>query len=462
MPLNELQLRRIYLLRALEQLDEQRILFDDSYFKNVNPKPAKSEDALLSQLFEGMEQRLNTSQDLQLSNYYLPRSHAPLLLSLCCLLGLSSNYLGSGTRIDLLANPLVMLLLWNLGIFVLLIVRVLMKRPALTTQIPTMAAQLLHKLVSLSHLSDTVRLLHRARLAMRLRVHTTYPLLTNAKITCLLHSGAACLVLGVLAGLYLRGLAQGYTFYWDSTFLPDEASRLALLKILLAPVLLLLNTIFGLAEPQLSGANGAYWIHILSATATLYVLIPRLFLALYWYVQARRLARNMTFRRDAYLLDLLARKNSLEARLTLVGYSFKLNEDRRRCLLDAARLIWGQQTDLLAYQDIQWGEDLLAFQLSPDHKNVIFVCFNASQTPEEEVHTNFAKSLTRALIGFESPVQVLMVLDVQRLSADRTPHRQKAWQQVLGMTHLFWVDLAQDAKTVAAQLADALEQGTPS
>jgi hypothetical protein len=99
-----------------------------------------------------------------------------------------------------------------------------------------------------------------------------------------MHTAAAALALGLIAGLYLRGLVMDYRAGWQSTFL-DAGAVQALLGVVLAPAAWLT----GVAVPEVAplrlapgaaaSASAAPWIHLLAATLMLTVVLPRLLLA---------------------------------------------------------------------------------------------------------------------------------------------------------------------------------------
>ncbi|GMW07430.1 MAG: hypothetical protein AMXMBFR8_22260 [Nevskiales bacterium] len=115
-----------------------------------------------------------------------------------------------------------------------------------------------------------------------------------------LHVAAAGLALGLLAGLYLRGVVLRFEAGWESTFL-GPGQVLALLKILYGPV----AAAAGLALPwtveavaalrwtATGGGDAAPWIHLIALCLVVYVIVPRLALAAVESLAARRLRRTV-------------------------------------------------------------------------------------------------------------------------------------------------------------------------
>ncbi len=119
--------------------------------------------------------------------------------------------------------------------------------------------------------------------------------LQAARVALVLHTAAAALGAGLVAGLYLRGLVLDYRAGWQSTFL-DAAAVQQVLGQLLAPA----SHLTGVAVPDVAPlrigpdgdatASAAPWIHLYATTLALAVLLPRGLLALWAGWRARRLS----------------------------------------------------------------------------------------------------------------------------------------------------------------------------
>jgi len=283
--------------------------------------------------------------------------------------------------------------------------------------------------------------------------------LVVARMTYRIHACAAAMIVGALGGLYLRGLARAYTFHWQSTFVPDEA-REEVLRWAFAPVLWL----SGNTVPPLEGANGAQWIHILALTALIYAVLPRLLLVVFWRLRAARLAKRVTVDvSDAFFRQLLARRTTLERYLSLVGYSYRLQEEREEKLLASARVLWGERTRHHQTVKLEWGTEVDLPELQDGLQHLLWVCFNGAQTPEEEVHTPFAKVLASLRHHTEATIQVTVIVDHGGVDDAIKPRRHDAWAEVLragGVSHFCWTDLRQDVKIIVDDLAQSANKGS--
>ena len=111
-----------------------------------------------------------------------------------------------------------------------------------------------------------------------------------------LHVAAAGVALGLLAGLYLRGIVLRYEAGWDSTFL-GARQVLGLLAVLYGPVAAwagigiprTVEAVAALRWTDAGGGDAAPWIHLIALCLALYVILPRLVLAAIDSIAARRI-----------------------------------------------------------------------------------------------------------------------------------------------------------------------------
>ncbi|MBP6708311.1 MAG: hypothetical protein KA223_04075, partial [Candidatus Accumulibacter sp.] len=137
--------------------------------------------------------------------------------------GLAIDRIGDAQRINVLAPPVLGLLAWNLAVYALLALAALLRYSGRTP-----AAPFRRSLVRLAGA--------RLKLPGGGEPGSAIPQLASdwtrlagplyaARAARILHLAAATLALGVLAGLYLRGIAFEYRASWESTFLDAEQVR---------------------------------------------------------------------------------------------------------------------------------------------------------------------------------------------------------------------------------------------
>ena len=155
-------------------------------------------------------------------------------------LGVLADSIGSGQRINLLAPPLWAVLAWNAVVYLLLLGHALARsfmRPARGGALLRLTERALRLGRRLPGAADKRAVASGSGPALQAFAAQWWRVsapLSAARAATLLHAAAAALALGLIAGLYLRGLALDYRVGWESTFLSAGAAHAAV-TTLLAP-----------------------------------------------------------------------------------------------------------------------------------------------------------------------------------------------------------------------------------
>ena len=274
----------------------------------------------------------------------LAKIPAPWTVPACVaalLLGLATNLLGPANQIHVVRNPVFILIGWNLLVYLALFVLFLRGKAKsaeaarfLRRQYSFERSQPLPSLQSrlaqhpskvpwaVKYLLPSVwQFLYRMifgaheqkRLARVIRRFTQHWLslagaLVVGRWRRLLHLGSVFLATGAVAGMYFRGLFQGYRVVWDSTFIVDESAVAGLIHVLFAPSLWL-SDVFGLGlrntisisrllTPAADHADG--WIHLFAVSVVIAIVLPRLALAAWQSIRLNRLSKNIAIPLDHY------------------------------------------------------------------------------------------------------------------------------------------------------------------
>ena len=165
-------------------------------------------------------------------------------------LGVAVDRIGGAQRINLLAPPVFALLVWNLAVYVVLAVGFVTyygnaRNPGLArTLVMRVASRMrIGHGGSSSARGDASEIIGASVAGLTtdwLRLAAPLYTMRAARI---LHFAAAALALGVITGLYVRGLAFEYRATWESTFL-DATKVQWLLAKLLAPGSMISNIAF--------------------------------------------------------------------------------------------------------------------------------------------------------------------------------------------------------------------------
>jgi hypothetical protein len=397
-----------------------------------------------------LEKIAGRRHNIDFSTYYMAfdfkLGKSGLLLLVSFLIGLGSNYLGSGPRVNILLNPLMILLAWNFAIYLVLLFKGTIFRkytlpPAnMAFQLVTFGRVIKNKFNLLfPKKSKKAPLLRNARIYFIKLWLQQANALSAARLSFILHGMAIALTCGVVTGLYLRGLFQEYQFAWFSTF--DKSIVMSLGKVIFAPVLFLI-------QGNMPKENmGAAWIHLFAASAVLYILLPRFFLLFQTKLKIKKLTRSVE-------LDLTLpyfNKWRLDpVNLDLYSYSYSLDDKNLLLLNEALERVYGHQ-DKLIVENIQWGGDLLK---SLNQERIPVFCFNAAQTPENEIHGEF---LNRILHRLNS---CIVIVDYSRLTKQQQNSRFLLWKNLLedfvGLNRFFWTNLETASSENDPELAAAL------
>jgi hypothetical protein len=356
-----------------------------------------------------------------------------LALVLGFLLGLLVDSLGGRNLVDLLAPPVWAVIVWNLLVYAGLAVNALRPAGTLPPVLRRWALRLARGAVGGSAPLKAAAL-DWARLSTPLAL---------TRLALLLHLAAAALALGLIAGLYLRGLVFDIRAGWQSTFLGAGAVQ-AWLSALLAPAVALT----GIAVPDAAAvealritpgtpatASAAPWIHLYAAMLVVTVVLPRLVLALFAAGRAGRLSRRFTLPLDTpYFQQLLRRQRGGVALVRVLPHGAAPAPQSALGLRALLASVLGDDVQLQMSKVTAHGdEDTL--QAPPAGAgaapSLCVALVDLGATPEAEAHGRFVQALRAATPA----APLLLVADEaafrRRFGAmpERLAQRRAAWQQ---------------------------------
>jgi hypothetical protein len=363
----------------------------------------------------------------------------PVAVLLAFLAGLATDALSADRQVNLLAAPMLGLIGWNLAVYLTMLARGIAAASGRGAAAPGPIAR---------------AMLRAGRLAGSLSPPAPADL---ARAAAVLHAASAAFAVGMLAGLYLRGLAFEYRAGWESTFLDASAVRL-LLGLVLGPA----SALSGIALPDAQalgslrfgagpGESAARWIHLYAITVALLVILPRFLLAVRGARLARRLGAAALHARAAEAPDdgpgripsddaplpRVAADADGSIRVQALPYSFTPPEASRRGLeaLLAVELGPGVALGLAPSTSPDRAETEGAAGLLDPRARLVLALFPMSATPEPQTHAAFAADLKRRLPpGAELRVLVDETAFLERfgMATQRAGQRRAAWRAVFG------------------------------
>jgi len=405
-------------------------------------------------------------------------SIAVLVLGL--LTGLVLSVTDSRVRIEILAFPLLGLVLWNLAVYLLLALATLRGRGGRRATVAGIGGVAWLARWGWRRAAALIRqasFYHRP-LAAALRRYSdewwplAQPLLVQQGKR-VFHLAAAAAAVGLVGGLYVRGIALEYRAGWESTFLGPAQVR-SLLHWLYGPAAAVSGIALPVTDAQVDalhwrggtgGGPAAPWIHLVAITAVLFVVLPRLALAAWASLVLASASRNAAVP-DAllpYARRLLdgsdAALPALSVRVT--PYACEpgpvADEGLRRLLAEA----FGVGTRIERQAIVAYGDErafaAVGATAAPD---LDLLVFSLASTPEAENHGAVLMAARAAGAGGDDSMRRVALIDeapfLARMGQDaslaaRVQERRDAWRDFVERHG--WdaclVDLAGIARTPA-------------
>ncbi len=387
------------------------------------------------------------------------------------LVGWLTNELGSERIVNIIAFPLLGLILWNVLVCGWMLVAELRHRPAKARPWPQ------HRLREQleKHLSATVpdsvqrEILSRSSLNFLTLWRERTAGTMRAQLKFLFHLGAWLLAGGIVASMYAQGLRKEYRAGWESTFLQPSSVQ-TLLGVTLGPASALtqipLPTTEALAKMQLHDAvasapeapNAAPFIHLWAATAGIFIGIPRLLLIALALREARKQRPQWEPELTAYAA---AARQAAAGQVSVVEVlpvyftpEAASAEAIRQCILQQ----WGGKARVNFLSPMELGEETeyLAAWTPASHGTVL--AFSFASTPEQDVQGEVIQQVAARASN------LLVVTDALSFESrhgtlpefpQRVAQREAAWRRVIGDT-LPWLNLTPQVVKHPLSAMDAL------
>jgi len=333
------------------------------------------------------------SQRLAERGAAMPRTAPPwrwvaaLVGAAALLLGWGTEAVASGRHINILAPPLLALLVWNLAVYLVLGLQALRGgAPAAVRRLGAWSQRWGRPAAGAAAPA--------ARFAIGW-ARASQPLHT-ARVAALMHTAAALWALGALASLYARALAFEYRAGWESTFLSADAVH-GLLSLLLGPA----SVVSGIALPTVTelqalrlpegGENAARWIHLHAITLLGVVVLPRALMAAWALWRARRRAQAVPLPVDPRMARLLQVQGGQQVPVQVWSFSYRLGPQRDQALRERLRETFGEV--LLSLAETEGDDGRLD---PPPPGTAVIALFALTATPERETHGAWLQRLRQA------------------------------------------------------------------
>ncbi len=382
--------------------------------------------------------------------------------------GMAADAIGGAQRISILYSPVAPLVVWNLALYVALAAGYVVRYGDAGAPGP------LRRLVA--WLAGGLRRLRgRARDAVVITFVDEWTRhvgpLYAARAARILHVAAAALAVGVVAGLYLRGLAFEYRATWESTFLTADSVR-TFVAIAYAPG----TWLTGLPVPDAAhvasirapaSENAALWLHLMSATLAVMVIVPRLVLAgtMAWVERYR--STHLRDQLDTpYFARLLRGFEGGPVVASVIPYSYAVSPAALDVLEAVVARAFGGRMTLAVEPAVAYGdEDALQAMNDAGVRGPRVALFNAAATPEAEAQGAFLRALAAAA---SSAHPLVVIVDESALNAhwggdaQRRDGRRHLWREACAPVRCVpvFIDLDHPDLPVAEAALDAALEGS--
>jgi hypothetical protein len=415
-------------------------------------------------------------------------------------LGLAGNSLGARSTINLLHFPLFGLIFWNLLVYLFLLQRLVAGWLGIgqgwVDQVRLSLFTLPRKLRGDTAIpgsngpgDDTGQ--DADGQAPRSRISQAFATdwfergraLHTSRVATVLHLAAAALVAGMLGGLYIRGLALEYRVVWESTFLSAE-DLVRPFAIFFGPL-----TLFGFEIPgaeqireaaQPGGVNAAGWIHLLAASAVLYVIVPRCVLAVLNLARVWQLKKRFPLEagETAYFRKLLQRPVPPEqsGSVLVLPHSLALAETERESLRLLFGDCFGGSMEVKFAEPVQYGfEEDVSENLREQGENTLYhvvaMLFRLTATPEAEVQGALMTTMQQESRQSRLTRRMVVLLDSSgfkerfgegQTAQRRMAERRKAWDRLCEQQNLtpVTIDLSAEDPGMLGNVVEEVRQAT--
>jgi hypothetical protein len=458
--MREEELRKILLVKAVEESDREGTLLPPADRaaagrEAMRESPGAAPDRLLAARARVLFARIAARHPFVARVVSLlgpsPGLHLGVVVA-GFVLGAALPVLDGTQRINVLAFPLLGVVGWNLAVYIVLAVSWLTRggsrgQTPIRAALASASAWLAERTIARSRAFNAP--LAEALKAFAREWYAHGRPLVVARAARGLHLAAAALGAGLVASMYVRGIVFDYRAGWESTFLDAESAR-ATLAMLYGPA----TWLTGLPVPTVAeleaarwrtgtasvGEPAARWIHLIAATAVIYVIVPRLVLAGAAAMRAARLALRVaepaslsTYFRSAFA--------SIEgavprAQAIVLPYACALSPGALAKLVPWVQANAGGPVEVGARESVPYGEEERHLEAisGAAHADIVVMPFSLATTPEEENHGAVLSAARDRLAALRPGARLMVVVDeapyAERMAGmpERIAERREAWR----------------------------------
>ncbi len=365
------------------------------------------------------------------------------IILLASIAGILTDQIGDSRQVNLLALPFVAIIIWNLAIYVWL----LLLRPVLGLfGFKGWIRRWLESRLS-GYPNAGLGQQNAEKISLSVRCQADWARLclplTSARVERIFHIAAAMFVFGLIVAIYSRGFYTEYRVGWESTLL--DASDIS---TALAAFFNWMPITFGLAAPDPStvelmrfsaggGLIGARpWLHLVAFLATALVILPRLALSSFASFRLRMFDRRFPIDlTHGYFQKLAARYARKPKDVVVIPYAKALLPASAIALNQVVQSVFGTPSSVRILDTVQFGgEDEMPVLAFKSQDSIHLALFDLASTPESENHGVFLKALKLKVPTGHSVISLVDSLEFKARfgsTGDRLEQRTKLWRRFL-------------------------------
>lgn len=363
--------------------------------------------------------------------------------------GYVMTQLGNERELNLLALPLLGLLLWNAVVMAASLVIECWPRSAAGSVddlgLVGRVAQKLRRREMKPEQANQAEAIAAVEAAFEKLGGQTAGRLLQRRFRAWLHVAAALVALGSITAMFARGWSREYRVVWESTLL-DAKSAGTFFGGLFGPA----SRVFGVSIPldrvsamqrgenlKTEPGDALPWLQLYGGTMLLGVVIPRLLLTLVALARVRQELQAAVGRQGwpGHAMKLLRRVEGGDQELLVLALGQAVDARVRSRWEEWLRELFGGRVSLNVRWLLEGDEDEWLTLWQPENGRVVVVFFMAT-TPEDEVHGHLVRQLVEILEKKHFEPEITLLMDgvglEQRWSPGRLADREGLWRERVG------------------------------
>ena len=449
MALTELQAKDVMLVRAIEQARDGNAFWSATDAKEATRAtldlvgPKASFDHFIARRAEWVLDAISKTKPepvFNLAPRQWPMVAAWLLIVSAFVIGFATNHLAADSRVNIVEYPIVGLILWNVLVFVSILVSSISNLFRSTSSTGGLLTDVLGKWQLWGAIKSSSGKSSNWVDQFKSDWCTVAASLNRQRLALTLHTASMLFALGAMGSLYVRGFFKEYRAGWESTFFTADSIH-AIANVVLAPGSILLNMplpgvahVASLRFPESSGEIARDWIHLYAGSLLVWIIIPRLlFVIVSVFLKWRHQHSFPLPIGNTYFASLRAIRTGNGINVVAIPFRYELTSQVK---VDLSRLLectHGLAVSISVQEPVLMGDDATDWKkaLGNDRHIAVFVIFNLAATAESDAHGQLVKKILSGVNGRTPVIPIVDTGSYVDRDKDRFNERCNQWRCIL-------------------------------